>query len=340
MDDAVSCHDIAAIWVAFFPQDASDIVVNRTKEEISLPGSRGKGGRKSAGDPADVVLMKGDAPMVICVPYGRKGGAGGSDASSEAWSSYSRIDAPNDGSADSPLVELAEAVRERFWMATCLTPYVVMCCLDRSKLDVGIPLDDNIPSTARDTACGRRAAAAWRNYHVCIEIAKQEVAAMNGKTHDHCWHLGCILPRVPAMIVRTGGDVLVAEILVEGNYETPYAQVGYGLREFEIDVVSRKPGEGAKRAFDKNVLAQTFRTFDADGSGEVDADELKAAANKFGIPITDEEVDATMAELGKTRDDEINKTEFIAWFQSLAEDVSTNHRPAVPFSVNTIRRLF
>ena len=129
------------------------------------------------------------------------------------------------------------------------------------------------------------------------------------------------------MIVRTGGDVLVAEILVEGNYETPYAQVGYGLREFEIDVVSRKPGEGAKRAFDKNVLAQTFRTFDADGSGEVDADELKAAANKFGIPITDEEVDATMAELGKTRDDEINKTEFIAWFQSLAEDVRSTTPP-------------
>ena len=129
------------------------------------------------------------------------------------------------------------------------------------------------------------------------------------------------------MTVRTGGDVLVAEILVEGNYETPYAQVGYGLREFEIDVVSRKPGEGAKRAFDKNVLAQTFRTFDADGSGEVDADELKAAANKFGIPITDEEVDATMAELGKTRDDEINKTEFIAWFQSLAEDVRSTTPP-------------
>ena len=25
-----------------------------------------------------------------------------------------------------------------------------------------------------------------------------------GKTHDHCWRLGCILPRVPAIIVRTG----------------------------------------------------------------------------------------------------------------------------------------
>ena len=28
--------------------------------------------------------------------------------------------------------------------------------------------------------------------------------ARDGKPHDHCWHLGCILPRAPAMIVRTG----------------------------------------------------------------------------------------------------------------------------------------
>ena len=26
----------------------------------------------------------------------------------------------------------------------------------------------------------------------------------NGKTHHCCWHLGCILPRAPATIVRTG----------------------------------------------------------------------------------------------------------------------------------------
>ena len=27
------------------------------------------------------------------------------------------------------------------------------------------------------------------------------------KPRGHCWHLGCILPRVPAMVVRTGGGV-------------------------------------------------------------------------------------------------------------------------------------
>ena len=29
-------------------------------------------------------------------------------------------------------------------------------------------------------------------------------ALVLGEPHDYCWHLGCILPRVPAMIVRTG----------------------------------------------------------------------------------------------------------------------------------------
>ena len=28
-----------------------------------------------------------------------------------------------------------------------------------------------------------------------------------GKTHDHCWHLGCNLPRVPAMIVRANRSI-------------------------------------------------------------------------------------------------------------------------------------
>ena len=34
--------------------------------------------------------------------------------------------------------------------------------------------------------------------------ALSPVWAKPGKSRDHCWHLGCILPRVPAVIVRTG----------------------------------------------------------------------------------------------------------------------------------------
>jgi len=31
------------------------------------------------------------------------------------------------------------------------------------------------------------------------------------ETHDHCWHLGCILPRMPAIIVRTGRTSFLVE---------------------------------------------------------------------------------------------------------------------------------
>ena len=31
-----------------------------------------------------------------------------------------------------------------------------------------------------------------------------------GKPHDCCWHLGCILPRVAAIIVRTGATGLAS----------------------------------------------------------------------------------------------------------------------------------
>ena len=39
-----------------------------------------------------------------------------------------------------------------------------------------------------------------------MATADERIVGLNPwyKPHDYCWHLGCILPRVPAMIVRTG----------------------------------------------------------------------------------------------------------------------------------------
>ena len=192
----------------------------------------------------------------------------------------------------SPVLELAEAVREACWMSSCLTPwllrtidrrrflcrifyvsiavyvtyrlygarYVVLCSLEPSKVDVAAPLSETIPEhvppVAGQIQTRNRASAAWHNYHTCIELAKQEVAAM------------------------TGGAALVVELLVEGHIQEPYVSIGYGLREFEIDVVSRPPGQAVKKGIDRSTLVKTFIAFDADGSGAVDAEELKAAATK------------------------------------------------------------
>ena len=43
---------------------------------------------------------------------------------------------------------------------------------------------------------------------------------MSRKSHDYCWYLGCNLPRVQAMIVRTGGGIN-RRLIVNGE-ETPY----------------------------------------------------------------------------------------------------------------------
>ena len=60
-----------------------------------------------------------------------------------------------------------------------------------------------------------------------VGVAVQDVdrAALTGKTHDHCCHLGCILPSVPAMIVRTG--ILLAEGQILSAAQLPGGKPGH-----------------------------------------------------------------------------------------------------------------
>ena len=46
------------------------------------------------------------------------------------------------------------------------------------------------------------------------------------KTHDHCWHLGCILPRMSAMIVRTGTATCYAALAPAAGAATTLASLG------------------------------------------------------------------------------------------------------------------
>ena len=365
------------------------------KESTTLPGSRknaadAERARQKPEEPADVILMQGDMPLILAVPHGGlKGSSSGSAPSFKQWAEWTtsrtphsvkvletprgtlgwkvgaricnpegtvravvavdvdpetaeeivylldpsspgdfspsdhifsanvmwkrktmlgqdeavfkvNAEAPKIASvhtSTSPVVELAEAVRQACWDSTCNSPYVVMCNIDPSKVDCGAPLAESVadkPVPAGQTDMRHRASAAWHNYHACIEIAKQEVAKM------------------------TGGDALLVEVLVEGHVEKPHVSIGYGVREFDIDLATRPPGQSVKKGIDRVTLLKTFYAFDADGSGAVDADELKMAAAKFGLPMTDDDVAEAMAGLGKTPDDEIDKREFIAWFEGLS----------------------
>ena len=52
---------------------------------------------------------------------------------------------------------------------------------------------------------------------------KRPHAARVGKPRDCCWRLGCILPRVPAMIVRTGAPLLAVDRLGRADKSLPIA---------------------------------------------------------------------------------------------------------------------
>ena len=59
--------------------------------------------------------------------------------------------------------------------------------------------------------------------------------------HDHCWHLGCILPRVPAIIVRQ----VVGLRQGENNVSVCLVGSGVGratLEEVRLEVVHKQGG--------------------------------------------------------------------------------------------------
>ena len=70
----------------------------------------------------------------------------------------------------------------QYWNATTLRP----CLFDLSK----------DPSERNDLSANEPA--------LMRELWTKLNTSWFGEMHDHCWHLGCILPRVPAIIVWTG----------------------------------------------------------------------------------------------------------------------------------------
>ena len=58
----------------------------------------------------------------------------------------------------------------------------------------------------------------------------------------------------------TGGGALLVEVLVEGHVTKPHVSIGYGVREFDIDIVSRPPGQAVKKGIDLSTLVKTVST--------------------------------------------------------------------------------
>lgn len=75
-------------------------------------------------------------------------------------------------------------------------------------------------------------------------------------------------------------------------------------------------GEGSKDA-DKDSIRATFELFDVDGSGEVDRGELKAVAEKLGVPMSEADLNEAMLTMDEDGSGEVDLEEFTAWYLTL-----------------------
>ena len=102
---------------------------------------------------------------------------------------------------------------------------------------------------------------------------------------------------------------------------------GSGKIEFEeLLIWWKKQKSKAKEGFDASKLGMTadaaaaaaaaemFALFDADGSGEVDDEELAAMAIELGKPMSEEELEAAVAEMDHDRNGTIERHEFVKWW--------------------------
>eukprot|EP01045_Picozoa_sp_COSAG04_P025529 COSAG04_NODE_3365_length_2884_cov_1.853860_5_plen_184_part_00 len=74
-----------------------------------------------------------------------------------------------------------------------------------------------------------------------------------GKWHDYRWHLGCILPRVPAIIVRTGDGLFFNSALV---HKTNANRSPHGRRAY-TNMYASSHGTFAKQLASESIAEAT-----------------------------------------------------------------------------------
>lgn len=67
-----------------------------------------------------------------------------------------------------------------------------------------------------------------------------------------------------------------------------------------------------------DVLRSVFNTFDKDGNGFLDKNELKAAFKDFKGGLTDQAIDAIIADADTNNDGMVNFEEFVALINKLS----------------------
>jgi hypothetical protein len=199
------------------------------------------------------------------------------------------------------VLQLVDQLRERCFDTVGGTPHVVVVSLHPAIVDVTLSREHCIATFSGTDSLRKRAEDAWCNYHTLVEVAKWR--QMEGNKQ------------------RRGGTGLFAEIshrLLQGSSSSSkMVELGYGLARFEL-AAALKPPDGKMKPPDDRVIAKAFSMFDTDGSGSIDFNELRGVCKQIGVPMTDDDLRAAMAEIDEDGSGELDKKEFKAWFKSLS----------------------
>ena len=105
-----------------------------------------------------------------------------------------------------------------------------------------------------------------------------DAAADARKSHDHCWDLGCILPRVPAIVARAG----VAAWAMDGRAAaSPGARSGFSGVNGGLDYEPPSDG-GAAGGSVRSAQRQTRKAVDVSRGGS----RLAQSRSRHGITVT------------------------------------------------------
>jgi Ca2+-binding EF-hand superfamily protein len=292
---------------------------------------------KGEGQPGDVVYIEGNMPLVLVVPYGgvdAQGGKGGGGCA--WWNDWTVVPLEGGhraGEGKKPLGQvgserLARAVHAAIGsMCGGRTPHVVInqlrshWCMTTSPRADGIDGTGDVPEGTR----ARRCKAAWDNYHTFIEVAKGRMQQLQGTLLKK--GTGATVPPsgAPALVLElewvgaAGNDASAGGAL--GQIDPWLIGIGLTGRPLRTAVSAgtgrASTGGGAGGASGRRQILRVFKHFDADGSGSIDAKELRAAAGELGVELCEQDTQQIMLELDADGSGQIELQEFEDWFSGL-----------------------
>eukprot|EP01052_Picozoa_sp_SAG31_P047562 SAG31_NODE_9572_length_1257_cov_1.313472_2_plen_353_part_01 len=210
---------------------------------------------------ADVVYLKGDGnfPLILGIPCG---GLRPCDGAGEVRTGANL--------QDSGTLQLGQHIAKRF-LATCgAVPHIVLCTIRPASVMCSESLGEGVN---QKSAATERAREAWCNYHTLIEVAKSRAVST-------------MQPNAAFVEIHsTAADRMQDERI----FHLGYGLATYPLRqaiESSVSADNERKKQDTSTADEKGIAA-AFNSFDRDGSGEIDKNELKLVAEQLGVPMSE-----------------------------------------------------